>query len=48
MRIETQARELALQALYQHDLVQACSLEGLRTFCRENASAQTADRASAP
>ncbi len=45
VRIETQARELALQALYQYDVLEACSLNELRTFCRENASTEAADLA---
>ncbi len=37
MRIETQARELALQVLYQRDLVADRGPDEFRVFCQENA-----------
>ncbi len=45
MRKETQARELALQALYQRDLVEGRSLEELRHYCMERGQPQVAQLA---
>ena len=38
LRIQTLARELALKALYQFDLLGTLTVEDLRRFCHENAS----------
>jgi len=45
LRIETQAREVALKAVYQHDLLGDRSLEQLREFCAELAPADVAEMA---
>jgi transcription antitermination factor NusB len=45
LRIETQAREAALKALYQHDLLGNRTMAELRSFCRELAEADVAELA---
>ncbi len=45
MRIQTLARELALKALYQHDLMGGRSEQELRAFCHENAKPEVANMA---
>ncbi len=45
MRVQTSARELALKALYQHDLLGGRSTDELRHFCMENARAKVAELA---
>jgi transcription antitermination factor NusB len=42
LRIQTLARELALKALYQHDLLGGRPPDELREFCRENAGREAA------
>ena len=42
MRLETLARELALKALYQQDLLTVRSMEDLRSFCTEYGDAKSA------
>jgi transcription antitermination factor NusB len=42
LRPQTLARELALKALYQHDLMSGRPLEELRQFCIENAQPEVA------
>jgi transcription antitermination factor NusB len=42
LRTQTLARELALQALYQHDLLGNRPIEALRTFCRQSAKGEVA------
>ncbi|MFO8006670.1 MAG: transcription antitermination factor NusB, partial [Candidatus Brocadiia bacterium] len=42
MRKETQARELALQALYQRDLVEDRSAEELHLYCAERGGPEVA------
>ncbi|MHC4591559.1 MAG: transcription antitermination factor NusB [Planctomycetota bacterium] len=43
MRAQTLARELALQALYQHDLLGELPEGKLRAFCQENARPEVAE-----
>jgi transcription antitermination factor NusB len=45
VRIQTSARELALKALYQHDLLARRPLEELRAFCHGNADPEVAELA---
>ena len=45
MRIQTLARELALKALYQHDVLGGRSEDGLRLFCSQNAKPEVAELA---
>ncbi len=45
MRIQTLARELALQALYQCDLLDRCRGEDLRAFCAAHGTAKVSDLA---
>ena len=45
MRTQTLARELALKALYQHDLRNDCTEQGLRGFCMENGKPAAAEAA---
>ena len=42
VRLETLARELALKALYQHDLLENISMEDLRSFCAEYGDSKSA------
>jgi transcription antitermination factor NusB len=45
LRKETQARELALQALYQQDLLKSRTVEELRSFCSGRADTEVAQMA---
>jgi len=45
LRLETLARELALKALYQHDLLSERTTEELRAFCHEFGDAAAAELA---
>ncbi len=45
LRVQTLARELALKALYQHDLLGGRSPEELRAFCTQNGGPEVAEPA---
>ncbi len=45
MRIQTLARELALQALYQCDVLERCEAEDVRAFCATHGTAKVSDLA---
>jgi transcription antitermination factor NusB len=45
VRIQTLARELALKALYQHDLMGGRTIGELRVFCQQNAKPEVGDLA---
>jgi len=45
MRTQTLARELALKALYQHDLRNDCTEHDLRGYCMDNARPAAAEAA---